>query len=375
MLFGERGVGKTSLANVLSEYLELTDEEEEEKFGPIISPRVNCDSDDTFDTVWRKILDRIELSRTVPSIGFGAEQQDMGFVAAELLGTEYRVRADGAPDLTPAQISHVLARLGKQSIPILIVDEFDRLDAAPRRVFADLIKMLSDDAVPATVVLVGVADTVAGLLKDHESVGRALVQVHMPRMGSQEIQEILTRGAARLGMTVEPPAVDRVAAISQGLPHYAHLIGLHATRAAIEHRSLTVTTEHVNTAVQQAIVNAQQSVQRAYHEAIRSAQRGSLFADVLLACAMAKCDELGYFKAQDVRPPMCQITGKSYDIPNFAQHLSDFTGEKRGRILDVVGEKRRLSYHFRDPLMQPFVLMQGIASGRLPEDFFSQADT
>ena len=43
--------------------------------------------------------------------------------------------------------------------------------------------MLDVDAkVPATVVLIGVADSVGELIREHGSVERALVQIQMPRM-------------------------------------------------------------------------------------------------------------------------------------------------------------------------------------------------
>ncbi len=369
ILFGERGVGKTSLANVLSAWLEVTGKE---GAGSIVSPRVNCDGDDTFDSVWRKVFGKIHLSRELRPIGFNAEPDEEKFSATALLGSDYQ--GSHRRHIDPDAVQRVLTRLGRPCLTILIVDEFDQLAPAPRKTFADLVKMLSDYEIPATVVLVGVSETVDGLLRDHESVGRALVQVKMPRMTPKEIYRILITGAKKLGMVFDLPAVRRITAMSGGLPHYAHLLGLHSAREALNKHSLAIRLDHVRSGIKLATDAAQQSVQRAYHEAIRSAQKGNLFADVLLACAMAECDELGYFKAQDVRGPMCDITGKPYDIPNFAQHLSEFSGQKRGQILQVVGEKRRLSYHFRDPLMQPFVLMQGEVSGRLPEGFYSESE-
>lgn len=368
VLFGERGVGKTSLANVLSEYLVAAEDEGE--VGMIVSPRVNCDVDDTFDSVWRKLLKKIELPKGYQPAGFISPTALVEATGMDLLEPEYTDEPD--PKLiNPETVRIVLTRLGTHCIPILIIDEFDRLLPPVRRVFADLVKSLSDHITPATIVLVGVADSVDGLLEDHQSIGRALVQVNLPRMTAKEIENILRKGAQGLGMTFDAVAVRRITAISQGLPHYAHLLGLNASRVALRQTSLAMRAEHVHAAITQAANDAQQSVRRAYHEAIRSAQPGNLFADVLLACAIAHGDELGHFKAQDVRGPMRQITGKDYEIPNFAQHLHEFSSEKRGIILRSTGEKRRLSYHFRDPLMQPFVIMQGQMAGRLPENFYS----
>jgi Cdc6-like AAA superfamily ATPase len=371
VLFGERGVGKTSLANVLSEYLVASEDDVE--VGPIVSPRVNCDVDDTFDSVWRKILKKIYLNQEERPAGFNSAASQVAASGIQLLPAEY-VEEPNPKQIDTETVRVVLTGLGDYSIPILIVDEFDRLLPPVRRVFADLIKTLSDHVTPATVVLVGVADSVDGLLEDHQSIARAVVQVNMPRMTLSEIWNILFKGARGLGMKFDREALSRITAISQGLPHYAHLLGLNASRVALRAKSLAINAEHVRAAIRQATNDAQQSVQSAYYDAIRSAQPGNLFADVLLACAIAEGDELGHFKAQDVRGPMRQITGKEYEIPNFAQHLHEFSSEKRGCILRSAGGKRRLSYHFKDPLMQPFVIMQGEISGRLPGGFFAERE-
>jgi hypothetical protein len=134
---------------------------------------------------------------------------------------------------------------------------------------------------------------------------------------------------------------------------------------------MDISTETVNQAITKAIADAQHSIQQAYLAAIRSARKENLFGDVLLACALAKSDELGFFAAQDVRPPMRQITGKNYDIPTFAQHLNDFSDDKRGCILQKTGHKRRYRYRFSDPLMQPYVIMQGVSRKRIGESELS----
>ncbi len=47
---------------------------------------------------------------------------------------------------------------------------------------ADTIKTLSDWGTEATIILVGVGDSIDQLIEEHESVVRALVRIHMPRM-------------------------------------------------------------------------------------------------------------------------------------------------------------------------------------------------
>lgn len=348
MIFGERGVGKTSLANVIAQFTN----------AQVLSPRVNCDSLDSFDSLWRKLFEQIELLRAEPTVGFSSQPRNSTFSALEWVGSR---------EITPDLVRRVLAMLGASTVVIVVFDEFDRLGEVPRRAMADTIKGLSDHAVPATVVLVGVADSVDQLIDEHASVARALVQVQMPRMARAEIRGIVANGVERLGMSVDTSVLDRITTLAQGLPHYAHLLGLHAVRAAIDAKRMGVRREDLSTAIAKATGDAHQSIRSAYHQAVRSARKDNLFADVLLACALADADELGFFAAQDVRPAIQRITGKQYQIPSFAQHLNEFSDAKRGGILRKHGQRRRYRYRFSDPLMQPFVIMQGVRAGRVPE--------
>jgi Cdc6-like AAA superfamily ATPase len=354
IIFGERGVGKTSLGNVLASHIS-------HPALAILAPRVNCDTTDTFESVWRKVLDQIEMQKSKPA------------GLTKVISTPYSSSDLAGNVITPDGVRRALTIVSQSSLPILIIDEFDRLSSEPRIAIADTIKSLSDHDVRATVVLVGVADSVDKLVTDHQSVERALVQVPMPRMSVLEIEEIITTGVNRLGMTIDRDALKRISMLAQGLPHYAHLIGLHASREALDAGSLTITLHAVKAAITRAIEDAQQSIRNAYMTAIRSARKDNLFSDVLLACALASKDQIQTFAAQDVRMPMRRITGKDYDIPNFAQHLAEFSDEKRGNILEKIGQTRRFRFRFANPLMQPYVIMNGFLCNRVPQDLFGTA--
>jgi hypothetical protein len=110
---------------------------------------------------------------------------------------------------------------------------------------ADTVKVLSDHATPATVVLIGVADSVDALIGEHQSIERALVQVNMPRMSDAEIEQIVKTGVTRLGMTVDQEALDEIKSLSQGMPYVTHLLSLHIVRAALEDQSFNVALPHV----------------------------------------------------------------------------------------------------------------------------------
>lgn len=349
ILFGERGVGKTSLANVLASFLV-------EDATIIIAPRINCDSSDTFESVWRKVLDEIQLSRDIKSPGFLTLSAQEKVASSTLL----------SDPVTPESVRRALTIIAKNSLPILIIDEFDRLHSEVKRQIADTIKTLSDHAVDVTVVLVGVADSVGQLIEEHESVERALVQIRIPRMSSSEIREIVNTGLTKLKLDIEAPALKKLVTLAQGLPHYAHLLGLHASEVAHNNNLTSITIETVDQAIAISINGAQQSIKTAWHTATSSPRKDNLFSEVLIACALAKPDELGYFAAQEVREHLRIILGRPIEIANYAQHLSDFCSPKRGPVLERTGQSRRYRFRFSNPLLQPYVVMQGYASKKLP---------
>jgi hypothetical protein len=80
-------------------------------------------------------------------------------------------------------------------------------------------------------------------------------------------------------------------------------------------------------------------------------------------------DEAGTFSSTDVREQLRRITGRDYDIPNFAQHLDKFSQDNtRGPILQKTGAPRRFRFRFLNPLLQPYVIMRGILDGMVDDD-------
>lgn len=351
VIFGEPGVGKTSMANILSSRLGS------EKL-PVVAPRVTCERTDDFSSLWKRIFDDIKVTRDRSLIGFGSSAR-----------AEQTPMSESLPDIiASADIKHALSSVGKGCVLVVIVDEFDRLgDPDVRASFADTIKVLSDHAVPATLVLVGVADTVEQLIAQHQSVERALVQVRMPRMSEAELAHIVTRGLELLGMTIADDALTLVSSLSQGLPHYTHLLALHATRIALDSGEDRVETGHVLDAIGKALDKAQHSIKSAYHRATASRQTNNRYPDVLLACALAHTDGFGFFGQADVRTALDRLRRGDKDA-RFDRHLKHFTEPADEAVLQAIEMGHGRRYRFRNPLMQPYIILQGVAEGRITRE-------
>jgi energy-coupling factor transporter ATP-binding protein EcfA2 len=344
VIFGERGVGKTSLAAVTAEMF---------KSANILVARATCDVSDDFGSVWRKAFDELRLHTTIQKVGFTGGTEETSSSLARLLGD----------DVTPHVVRNALEQVSSQREIVVFIDEFDRFqDVAGRVLFADTIKTLSDRVVRATIALIGVADSVSELVREHRSVERALAQIHMPRMTRQELAEIATRGIEAAKMAIRPDAVRRIATLSQGLPHYTQLLTQLAAQAAIAARRSVVSGRDVDIAVGRALERAQQSVVEAYHEATADTRK-SIYPQVLLACALAPEDDFGLFAPADVCEPLSRLLGKPYKTAAFARHLEELSQESRGEILQKHGTGRSSRYRFLNPLLQPYVAMRGVSEG------------
>lgn len=89
---------------------------------------------------------------------------------------------------------------------------------------------------------------------------------------------------------------------------------------------------------------------------------------MLLACALAPVDDLGYFAAADVREPLTRVSGQRHEIPQFMRHLKAFCGPDKGAVLQVSGEHWRRRYRFANPLLRPYVVLRGIQNGVVTEE-------
>src|SRR3954469_12109493 len=327
-LYGERGVGKTSLATVLAEF---SDSAVQSEFR---TAAVNCSTDDDFSSLWRNAFAELELD-TDPLEAFSPES--------------------------------VRRRLRSLDPPALIVlDELDRLeDDDALTALADTIKTLSDHAVASTLVLVGVARSIGELVGEHASIVRALVQIEMPRMTISELSEILLKGCARAQLSATPDAIREIAVLSEGLPHYTHLLGLHAGQRAVQDDRIEVTRTDVQAAIPKAV--DRHTILSDYQRATRSARKDALFSEVLLACALAPKNQLGFFTSGAIRDPLEVIAGRRLEIPAFSNHLSQFLEPERGAVLQREGSSRRYFYRFSDPILQPYVVLNGIAENMITD--------
>ncbi len=349
VIFGERGVGKTSLVGLIEQFwVDLR------KDTDILTVRVNCEPKDNYITLWIQIAE--ELLKRLPN---GHQYDSTAFT--ELLTQ----MASG--EVYPSMVRQTFQSYA--GFVVVIVDEFDRVqDTETVQRFADTIKGLSDYAANTTLVIVGVADNLDQLIENHASIDRSLTEIPLSRLESSDIMSIVQTRYDKVGMSYEKDAVDLIAYLARGFPYYAHLIGQSTGLAAIANERTNVTQGDVYKGLATATENAQASVRRDYYDAVSSPRVDSIHREVLLACALAKTDELGYASARDIRESLNEILGKPTDLSRCVRYLGDFASSERASVIHRKGRQRRQRYRFANPLLEVFVLFKAYQDGMMPTD-------
>lgn len=343
ILYGEPGVGKTSLGKTLMRALDTME---------CTSIYVSCTTHDDFSSICRSAFEKVNVVES--------ETHSVGFSNQKKARQKSLYQMMGGGTLTPNNVYETLEALCVTHPAVLFVDEFDRIRSRARRPFADLVKSLADSGIQTTLVFIGVAENVEQLIEEHRSTERNLHQIRMPRMSIDELSEVVNRGLAAVSMTIEPLALRRIAVLSSGLPHFTHLVAQQAAVTAAKDGRTDVSMTDVESGVRNAVEYSQHSLPTAYSRASNST-RSESYRNVLLACALAQCDEQGWFTPVDVRN---QLDKLGLECGRAAtRHLAELCKDSRGSILLETGPSRRHTYRFTNPLMQPYVVMRGVVNG------------
>ena len=321
--------------------------------------KVNSAAMLNFTEIWRDVFRTMDFHNK--KAGFVAEEEE---VRATVL---HFIDQDNPVKITPLDVRFVISQMPPQSV-VIIIDEFDRIqDEETILSMVDTIKTLSDYAMRITLILVAVADSINNLIKEHSSLSRALVQIQLPRMSDQELTELVKKGMNKLDMTIDMGVKNKIVALSRGLPHYTHLLSLEAVLGALRGSRLDVEAADLDIAIKEALAKTTESTLAAYHKAVNT-PRGKLYHTILLGCALAHCDRRGFFSPGDVRQALKKYTGEDYILPRFTRHLHEFDSSERGNVLTKEGEKNQYRYRFTDPMMQPYITLEAINSGRISKN-------
>jgi Cdc6-like AAA superfamily ATPase len=234
VLYGERGIGKTSLLHVLEQSAR------EARYQVVY---LSCGAGSSFDEIFRSIASGIPL---LFHSGYGptSPESERGDTLADLLTS-----APVSVRIASEMLTHVVG-----TRVLVILDEFDRCESAAfRHAIAELLKNLSDRTVRVQLVIAGVASNVTELVEYIPSIQRSVAAVPVPDMSSTEIRQLVVNGEDASGMNFESAAIGLIILVANGLPYLASLLCYHASHLALEQGRMTVKVGDVSAALSEAL--------------------------------------------------------------------------------------------------------------------------
>jgi Cdc6-like AAA superfamily ATPase len=338
VLYGERGIGKTSLLHV------LTDVARESSY---IVSYATCGASVDFSELFRSVLEDVPLlfhRAVAPTTG---EAEGGGSLADRLPPGEFDSGelADLCSDVVGTRV-------------LIVLDEYDRVsDPRFRQQVAELIKNLSDRAARVQLVIAGVSSNLQELVGYVPSIRRNIIGLPMPRLQEAEIQEMIALGEEASGIRFDPKFGHLISLLALGSPYMARLLCHHAALEALDQGRLTVDIGHLRNALDLVITeNEGRMAPRTVADMHRFIDGTQTQLVAALGEAARTAD--GWFSARAIAD---LLPGSPATVAQIEGELNDLTGTLGLDAEIDQGEKR---YRFADDNL-PVYLWLMIARDRL----------
>jgi uncharacterized protein len=359
-IYGDRGVGKTSLA-LTSAFLHTGIEN-----VPIY---VMCGSTNNFSQTIQAIgnatipvQDRVERLRPGSSFnlslaGFGGGMTDPARGGAGLAAPQSLTEALDV-------IRYVAEK--RSGTTIIIVDELERIQGdGEREKFAEFIRNIPELNADVRFIFCGIMHDIDELLKSHPSAGRILEAIELKRLHYSDLWKILTAVSEKLNIELQQEALIRVSQVSDGFPHYVHLIGEALFWSMFDDPNEVIRSgpDHFKAAITGALQRVEPALRVQYEKAIRKTRNTADYEEALWALADSTSDrrqiteiyESSYKWIMLKRP-----NRRMLERDQLNQRYLSMRKESHGHILAWYGSGW---FAFRENIMRGYVRMRAEAQG------------
>ncbi|MFB0493688.1 Cdc6-like AAA superfamily ATPase [Methylobacterium sp. OAE515] len=365
-VYGDRGVGKSSLA-VTAAHVHTGSEN-----IPIYVPcgRLSGFSD-VIQAVGNKtisIVERFEKPATGRGFNFGVAPWASVGVNAGTPGSS-AIPAPTTIDEALDVIRYVAEkRKGKL---VVVIDEMERIEKVEERdKFAEFIKNIPTLGNEVRFIFCGIASDVEELINAHQSAGRILETIKLERLRHDALWKIITTVSEMVGISIAHEMLVRISQISDGFPHFVHLIGDTMFWNVFDDPDPVTTVErrHFRAGIKGALERSDVVLRSQYQKAVQKTRNTLDYEEALWALADSTSDrrqvtdihDASYRRIMDSR-------GDRRFLPRdaFNQRLLSLRKEGHGRV--VIGHGSGW-FGFRENLMRGYVRLraedQGITLGR-----------
>lgn len=354
-IFGNRGVGKSSLAHSIAFDLQ-------EQTEPIL---LSCDEETTMESIVANAL------REAGALGaYKTEWTISVNIGVGSTGIKFEKKgSSNSQDIDIIDTSSAVFALDYlQKIhsdkPFIIVDEFDRIkNPKEREKFGTLLKQLGDKKSSVKFIFTGIAESYEELLLGHASSSRQIHELKLDPLHFSGCFSIMDRAFSEFGLTVPEDLRIRIAGISDGYPHYVHLICEKMLVLAYERDLDFVSDSLYLDGLNEAVTSVAQSLRGPYDKATLARDRN--YSYVLWAVADSRdmqrtlgdikasysqvIDQVAWRKKENVTA----ITDEA-----FSRIIRCFKSPDFGEVvIPAFDGKRRGWYTFKENMLRGYIRM------------------
>lgn len=217
-IYGDRGVGKTSLAQTAAYQRQSSD-------GFPIA--VSCSAGSTcFDLVKDIAQEAFPIDPRTKKV---TTQKSFQF-AFKGIGKVAKNSKEQESFRLPTTLNEAIQILdfvskNHSKQPCAIIDEFDQItNADEQKMFANLVKQIADKKLTLSIIFCGIGASLDDLFSSHLSAHRYFHTTKLERLPYDHRLEIVDQAARHLSIDTDETTRWRIAMISDGFPHYVHLV-------------------------------------------------------------------------------------------------------------------------------------------------------
>ncbi len=387
LIYGDRGVGKSSIGYVLASIFPKINE-----FSDYKTYMRRCDGLDTIQTIFSGPLRDLGVDVTVLSQRNSQEDEvekkaKLGGVAAMGIGVASVSLNGGAESSSKKSVSSATTHISAHDLAdqaswiaevisehkgLLFIDEMERIgDDSVKFKIATIIKHVSDNPrAKFKFLLAGIAQNAAELTANHPSVQRCLAEVQLGRLEVRDIMKILELGEKYVKIPtkdgVRPLVISSVmkkeiAKRTHGYPYFAHLIGQGAVKLAIDRGDNNLDEQvEFSDAIDYAYNNAEGRLRKSLDYAIENDEKGR-YRGLLIAAAELDSSTLS---AQEWVAAYSSRWNESLTANQLSPYLSRLVANRdqvdswqEDGLIPIFTRIGSGAYRFTDPRMPSFIRM------------------
>ncbi len=364
IVFGEYGVGKTSLArNAAKDF---------DQRGKLVN--IESVADKTFDAIVAAILEHVgytvETTRQTAAAETKGEElsgtTNVSFFSVTGKKTNGSSNTETRTEtlvVTSPTDSRILDLCEQEGLALML-DELHRASAGFLKSLSSFYKAYHNR--PCTrfkLLLVGTVSDATRLVEQDPGIDRIVEEIALKGMTQTEASSLVHEGMAKLAIAIDPKLVERIAAAAAGSPSLVQFLALEIAEAAYKRSSRTAEDADLDIAIKEYVRKRAGRLNTTYVKAIETTGAKKYRKQVLHAMARASDD---FVTMEDLVALVS--TALDEDIPSTALSgpLRDLKTPQYGNILKDVerssGGARVYNYStFTDPSMKAFIRFRHLA--------------